>query len=178
MIGDRNSISQPTLLLRDSMRIQFGVEGEGEMTYLGRSAHSSSVGLTAGSTMPKEHFPVDEQVLRGVYSKVNGRTQRERGCGKAETYSELDIVAGALPFLRRVMADGVGGCEVGGGGSGGGGCVTLCRLDRRVVDGCSGDARGEPDTAGFLRFFVGGGMEVDVAGAAVEELDDAAWLAA
>jgi hypothetical protein len=104
------------------------------------------------------------------------------------THPGLDIVAGALPFLRRDVEDGVGAGTGVGWGCGDDGCATRCRLGLRADDGDS-----VAPWAGLvllLRFRVlGTGVGVGgIGGGAVAEseaaaavglgMEDAAWLAA
>jgi hypothetical protein len=95
------------------------------------------------------------------------------------------MVAGALPFLWRVVADGVGagtGCCWGCGDA----CATRGRLGLRADEGDS--VAPWPGLAILLRFRVlgtgvgvggiGGGGGANGVEAVVVEIEDAAWLAA
>lgn len=78
--------------------------------------------------------------------------------------SELDIVAGALPFLRRDAVDATGG-GAGAGGGCGGACTTLCLLDRRLRFPESVTPAAGLVSEAFLRFLLlGAGAGVWTAG--------------
>jgi len=91
------------------------------------------------------------------------------------------MAAGALPFLRRIAADGVGswviaGCWGAGGGRGACATATRCRFDRRAATVGSVVAEGELGLASFLRFRALGGGWAGATGdseAAAGRLDEA-----